>query len=408
LPAFAGSFFLIPYMILQLGDTRYGIWVTISSAMGLLSFMDMGIGNSLTNALARAGQDRSLIRGYITLALRFQLILSGILCAVFLGAVFLADWNAVIGTQAPEPGLTVTVLIAGIFFITGILTNSVYAIQRGLQRTDLANWWQLAGSLAYIFSLWAALRFSAELYWIAAAAFGVPFLVSLLNLSWFLLSGNLLSREIPVAVIAEKKNFFRISGWFVYLQVAAVIAFQTDALIIAHVLNFEDVSRYNVTARLFSVPLILMNIYLQNLWPVYARHEPGKAGPLFRRSVLLTVPGTVIFCAGTLIFNDFIFTTWLKNLLDVPWSLVLSMAVWTVLNIIDMNISTVLNSMNLLKIQAILAALMIASSIGLSTWLGNLIGVEGVVWGTSISTLIFSTIPMGVYVGKVLKKAANQ
>jgi O-antigen/teichoic acid export membrane protein len=402
--ALAGSFFLIPYMILQLGDTRYGIWVTISSMLGLLSFMDMGIGNSLTNALAHAGQNQLLIRGYITLALRFQLILSGILCTLFLGIAFLADWNALIGTQTPEPGLSTTVLIAGVFFISGTLTNTIYAIQRGLQRTEIANGWQLAGSIAYILALWAALRFSGELYWIATAAFGTPFLVSLINLSWFLFSENLLGDNIPAAIAAEKKNFFRTGGWFMYLQVAAVIAFQTDAIIIAHVLNLEDVSRYSVASRLFSVPLIIMNIYLQNLWPVYARQKAGEAGQLFKRSMLLTVSATILFCAGILLFKEAVFTIWLKNRLNVPWPLAISMAAWTTLNIIDMNISTALNAMNLLKVQAVLAALMIASSAGLSIWLGSRMGVEGVVWGTAIATLVCSTIPMGAYLGNVLKK----
>src|SRR5437763_767538 len=48
------SFLSLPLTIGYLGKERYGLWVTITTMLAWLNIADLGLGNSLTNALAEA------------------------------------------------------------------------------------------------------------------------------------------------------------------------------------------------------------------------------------------------------------------------------------------------------------------------------------------------------------------
>ena len=45
---------LVPLTIHYINPTRYGIWLTVSSIIGWVSFFDIGFGNGLRNKFAEA------------------------------------------------------------------------------------------------------------------------------------------------------------------------------------------------------------------------------------------------------------------------------------------------------------------------------------------------------------------
>ena len=50
----ATSIISVPLTIGYLGQERYGLWMTVTSAASLLAFADLGMGNGLLNAVSRA------------------------------------------------------------------------------------------------------------------------------------------------------------------------------------------------------------------------------------------------------------------------------------------------------------------------------------------------------------------
>src|SRR5438874_2198493 len=44
----------VPLVLHTVGSEQFGLWTTITSAVALLNLADLGIGNSLLNALARS------------------------------------------------------------------------------------------------------------------------------------------------------------------------------------------------------------------------------------------------------------------------------------------------------------------------------------------------------------------
>ena len=59
----------IPLTVRYLGTERYGLWVTITSVIALLTFADLGLGNGVLNAISEAhgGDDVESARKYLSL-----------------------------------------------------------------------------------------------------------------------------------------------------------------------------------------------------------------------------------------------------------------------------------------------------------------------------------------------------
>src|SRR5262245_42123374 len=77
----------VPLTLTYLGAERYGMWMTMSSLVAMLSFADLGIGNGLLASVASAHgrNDRDEIQSYVSSA---YLVLSAIAIAI-VGLFFL-------------------------------------------------------------------------------------------------------------------------------------------------------------------------------------------------------------------------------------------------------------------------------------------------------------------------------
>src|SRR4029450_11781932 len=61
----AVGFVLAPYMVSRLGDSQYGLWVLVSSLVGYLGLLDLGVRGAVTRYVARhhgAGDDTAASR----------------------------------------------------------------------------------------------------------------------------------------------------------------------------------------------------------------------------------------------------------------------------------------------------------------------------------------------------------
>jgi len=403
-----GSLLIMPLMLKQLGSTNYGVWITISSTVSLMSFMDLGIGSNLMNYIARAGNDRKEIIKFINMAYVVQFIFIGLICILFTSLFNYINWNKILNIKTNNSDILQPIFFTFLFFFFSLVTNTIYSIERGLQRSDIANTWQLISSICYLLSLWLILILNPTLLSVALVTFGVPVFIALINSIWYLGNKKLLHLKYRELNLSETQSFILNSTGFLYLQIAALIAFQTDALILAHILSFEEVSKYYITARIFYIPTLVLNVYLQTLWPAYAEASSKNDWLWIKNTFYKTMLGSLIlvlvFVAMVYFLNKPLLSLWLHNRIDIPESLIIACGVWAIINNgLDIHLATLLNGLNIIKIQAISAGLMIIANVILSIFLTHKIGVAGVVWGTALSTLLFSSIPLLIYSRKLLK-----
>ncbi|EEV3572671.1 O84 family O-antigen flippase, partial [Escherichia coli] len=91
-------FITIPAILNYLGEELFGIWMTLSSIIAMLTFADMGIGNGVVNKLSKAIYSNSVndIRKIITNAVTVLFIIAISINLLFYAATPLVSWNRIL------------------------------------------------------------------------------------------------------------------------------------------------------------------------------------------------------------------------------------------------------------------------------------------------------------------------
>ena len=354
----------IPY----LGAQRFGIWMTVASFAGLLSFLGMGVGNALTNHVAgrSAQRDPALLRQAISGGLGFLLMIG---LVVGVGLFLLASWlpwawfikvdDAALLLEARDAAQLFAVLFGLSLFTSGI--QSVFA---GLQRTFEVYLASALGSVFALGALWIGAQAQAGIPVLLAATLGVQSLSTLLLLG-LLLKRNLFSlREIKMAIQQETSGLLRVGGLFFILQVGTMIGWGADALIISSALGPAQVAVYSITQRLFQFvtqPLAMVNM---PLWGAYAdAHAKGDVAFIRRTlkaSMLLTLVGSLLGALLLLAGSEWVLNYWTRGNIEVPILLIGLVALWTVFECCGGAFAMFLNGVQVVRQQVIVVVVFCA------------------------------------------------
>ena len=136
----------LPY----LGEERFGVWMTIASFVGMLIFLDLGVGNALTNHVAMVAADGNkapltrTVSGGLGLLFLIGLVSSIMLCLVFRSL----PWEAIIKVRNPliNAEIQQALFFFSILFGVSIFTSGVQKIFAGLQRSFEAHAASAVGS----------------------------------------------------------------------------------------------------------------------------------------------------------------------------------------------------------------------------------------------------------------------
>ena len=103
---------------------------------------------------------------------------------------------------------------------------------------------------------------------------------------WLLPRPSLIDRSTSRELLNSGSSFFLI-------QVAAVVVFSSDNLVVSHYLGAAEVTPYSVTWRLVGLAAVLQSLIFPALWPAYAEAYARRDYGWIRRTFSLTMKGTV-------------------------------------------------------------------------------------------------------------------
>ena len=81
---------------------------------------------------------------------------------------------------------------------------------------------------------------------------------------------------------------------FFFIQVAAVVVFSSDNIIVSHYLGAAEVTPYSVTWRLVGFAAVLQSLIFPALWPAYAEAYARRDYGWIRRTFSMIMRGTVV------------------------------------------------------------------------------------------------------------------
>ena len=403
----------VPLTLVYLGTERYGLWMTISAAVALFAFADLGMGNGLLNAISEANgrDDRDAARRYVSSAF---LMLSGLALAV--GVVFAAaypfiSWRAVFNVSSPEaaseagPAMAVFVGCLLVSLPLGVVDR----VQLGYQDGFVNALWRACGNVLGLGAVLLAIALSAGLPWLVLAMAGAPILAGLANgVVLFGWRNRSLRPSLGSATRPAARRVFQIGLLFLVLQIAVAMAYGSDTIVVAQVIGPKAVAEYAVVFRLFMFVPMLVGMALIPLWPAYAEAIARGDAAWVRRtlvrslrlSVLATAPAALVLVA----LGSRIVDLWVGSAVTPSFALILGFGVWMVLGTVGNAIAMFLNAANIVRFQVVAALCMATSNLALSIVLARTMGVAGVIWGTVLAYSVCSVVPIAVYVPTLLQR----
>jgi O-antigen/teichoic acid export membrane protein len=405
----------LPLTVRYLGPQRYGIWVTVSSTIIMLAVLDLGIANSLTNSISRAyaaadpeaGREAAR-RSY---ASAFW-ISAALACLLAIIAALLwphISWSSLFHLPDPaaahEASLCVAIALA--FFLLGLPLNLINRVLSGFQQTQITNYFNLVANLGSLAAILTVIAFHGSLVHLmcsysASLLLGTIFLnlwVHFWDKPWLFPLPNTVSTPEIRSLIASGSGFF-------ILQIAGLVVFNSDNLVITHYLGASEVAPYSVAWRLAGYAAVLQTAVFPSLWPAYseayARGDYAWVRRTFWNAVRLALGTTAIAVTTLAIFGRPLIRWYIGPTAMPPQILLTTICAWTLLSAAMDLQACLLAAINRVHWQGILSAIAAALNIALSITLVQRLGSLGVVLGTMLSYLIILVGPQTFIVWKAL------
>jgi len=382
----------MPFLVGELGERWYGIWVAVGSLVGSYYLIDFGLATAVQRfvTLSVSRNDPAGTNQVINTALRVYLVLSLVLVVITAVLVLLVPWIM------EDPGDVQTVRhvlgIVGITLAVGFPFKAFAGIGQAHNRYDLLT----------VISITKLVLQVSGTVGVVLAGFGVLG-VAYVGLAADLVTDVLLVMLVrylfPQMKISRKffrpnmvKALFSYSSWSFVTQIANQIRLRIDGLVVGALLNATAVTHYFVGARLAELASNLLYQATNIVTPILTRyHAEGRQSEMQEAIAFLTRLNIVagIFVSGSLFALGAPFiSTWMGDefwdATPVLYALTIAMTAGFIVNPID-------NLLYAVAKHRVLALINVGDAVAnltLSLLLGRWLGIWGVALGTLVPMLI--------------------
>ncbi|HXY07378.1 MAG TPA: oligosaccharide flippase family protein [Terriglobales bacterium] len=406
------SLISVPLTVKYLGPERYGAWVTISTAMAWIALADFGLSNSLTNAVSEgfARDSRDSARDYVAAAFWSLTGVALLLSLVFFSVWRSVPWDRVFNVQTAQARAEVglAVAIAFTIFVVNFPFSIIAKIYGAYQEVAAANGWAAAGNVLGLAGLVAATQLKAGLASLVVAVSGAVLLVNVVSAVWlFGWSKPWLLPRLGRVSWAAVQRLTSLGAMFFVIQIAALLLFQTDNLIIAHYLGAAAVTPYSVAWRLFTYTMLFQILASPSYWPAYAeafaRGDRAWVRRSFRMNFRFTLASTFVLALPLVFFGRWIIQKWAGSAAVPSSGLLVWMGVWSLIYGAMTSQSCLLASSGRVKRQANYSIVAAVVNLVLSIVLVQKMGVDGVIMGTVGAFLACVVVPQSLEVERAIR-----
>ena len=359
--ALAVSAISIPITVRYLGPENFGVWVTISTGLSMLLVLDLGVANSLTNFIseAYARDDRDHASTYATTALGVVVAVALLLACVAWWIWPWIHWERLFHLSPAVDVRTVAKAAAAALaiFLLGLPAGLAPKILGGYQELRAANLFTAVGSLLNLVSVVLLVHFHAGLVALVAASSAALVGANLLALVWiFLIHKPWLSPRLRHLDGFAARKMMQSGSEFFVLQIAGLVVFNSDNLVVIHYLGPSQVAAYSVAWRVVGYAAIAQTLIAPALWPAFSeafsRDDLPWIRQTFRRTMVLTM-GIALGASLLLAFaGRWIIRIWASNAAVPTEGLLLLMCVWILISSFMNNTATVLVAKGETRLQA--------------------------------------------------------
>lgn len=402
----------LPLVVRFLGPERYGVWATVTTTAVWINLLDLGVANTLTNHISEsyARGDKNAAARWFTNALLLTTgaaliaALAGV--AVFSRVNWVALFNVSSAVSRREVEATVGVAVG--LVLLGIPCNLAGKLLAGYQELHRYNYAMCAGALASLagLAIGVALRVSMPALFVMSLgcmtyASAAALLMVIRRKAWLIPRASLVSLDCI-------KELLNSGSSFLLIQIAAIVVFSSDNLVVSHYLGAAEVTPYSVTWRLAACAALLQSLLFPALWPAYSEAYAKGEYQWIRRTFSLslrTIMALNSICAlAMVVLGRSAIRVWAGASAVPTQSLIWAMAAWIVLGGFMTMESCLLAALNRTRAQAVLSIVAAVANIALSILLVRRVGAVGVIGGTILSYAIVLVVPQTLIVRGVWRR----
>ncbi len=172
------AFLITPYLVKNLGERDYGIWILLGSVVVYMGLLDFGIRGAVARYVAfyRAKDDPGAVRAVVWSGLRLTAAAGGVvlLAAIGLDRLFVPVFH--ISADA-APGLRLALWLMMLNMAVMLPLNLLEAILWGAQRFDRINQIGIPGTVCRVLASYWVIREGWDLVGLAASSLGLTLLL---------------------------------------------------------------------------------------------------------------------------------------------------------------------------------------------------------------------------------------
>lgn len=405
--AIFSSFLAIPLMIKYLGVEHYGVWSTLLSIVSWVVLFDIGIGNGLRNKISEslAKENKQEAHSYISTAYTIIGAISVMLILIFLLVSEYIPWQKVFNiTSINNQELQSVVNITAIFLFLNFWISLINQVFNGLQKTSLVVFNQFLSNIFSLLAVFILYTFYESSLIKLAFAYGISLLASSLILSfWFYKNNKEFIPKIKSFGLNYTKSITSLGFKFFIIQIAVIVIFTTDKILITQLFGPQYVASYDVVFKLFSVITIVHGMLMAPLWSAYSDAYHRGDIEWIKKTIknqlkiylLILVATTLLIFLANPIIN-----LWIGKDFFVDKMLIIAMALFILVSTWNNIFGSVLGGLGYVRLGAYYTSITAILNIPISYYFAITLefGISGIMYGTVFSIFISSIIsPIQVY-----------
>ena len=377
-----------PIMLHHVDRADYGVLLTLTSIVGWIGYMDIGLGNGLRNKLPEYlakgdfySAKKIVSSCYATLAIYVALII-----VLFLIVSPFVDWLGVLNSPTSNAEeireLTNVVFIAFcIQFLLGLLNSILFAYQMPAFQSLFTFAGQIIAFIAlviqvYVFDVTSVLQIGAVNSLIP------PLVLFLGSIGLFRTKLKDIAPSLKLVEFKSVGDILSLGMKFFVLQMITIVLFQANSIIIARVVNPAAVVEYNLAFKYVSLLTMIFTIVITPVWSAttdaYVRKDFAWINKtlVFSRKICFM---SILIGILMVFASKFVYGIWLgKDTVDINYSTTGLIFLYISFEMLYKVYGTIINGTGKVFAQMILTGTIAIIYIPLAIFLGKLCGLPGV------------------------------
>lgn len=391
----------VPMTLEYLGPERYGVWVTIISILAWISLVDIGIANGLVPLLTDAISKKNpeLARKFITTAF-WNLILISIIIITGLSIAWdYLNWGEIFNTNSKslQSEIKYSTSIAIAIFAINLPLSITQKIYLANQDGASLNKWLLLSSLSSFIGIYLATKTDGGIMSLVIGYSGSQLLITSINTVWLYWRYKPELRPDRKPDFFDTKKVMAMGGMFFINQIATLVVFQKDNILITHLIGPLQATQFSVAWQMFFYINTLNLLIAPYLGPAFGDAYATKDYQWMRKSAIryltASISFTTIFVIILSIFYKEILSIWIPSYAPPSQNAILWMAAWAILLSIQWPIISLLNSTGQLRNFTFFYSLAALLNIFLSVFLIKRVGFHGGLIASITSVTLLSLGP---------------